>query len=103
MQGAVIDPVLNFDAAAGATSTSSARSILAYIRETGIELAWILGHASPCRSFSLPRHGSRQQTGAPTAIGAQVTQVQQLWKDIYNLPEDFPYRRQPVGPAVCRW
>jgi glyoxylase-like metal-dependent hydrolase (beta-lactamase superfamily II) len=27
--------------------------------------------------------------GASTGIGAQLTGVQKLWKDIYNLPEDF--------------
>ncbi len=89
MQGAVIDPVLDFDAAAGATSTSSARSILAYIRENGIELAWILDTHPHADHFSAASW-FKAQTGAPTAIGAQVTQVQQLWKDIYNLPEDFP-------------
>lgn len=31
----------------------------------------------------------KDKTGAPTAIGAYVTQVQELWKGIYNWPE-FP-------------
>src|SRR5262249_26210007 len=32
-------------------------------------------------------HYLKGKTGAPTAIGAHVTDVQKLWKGIYNLPE----------------
>ncbi len=42
MKGAIIDPVLDFDPLAGATSTKNAERLLAYVREAGIGLVWIL-------------------------------------------------------------
>ena len=32
----------------------------------------------------------KEQLGAPTGIGEHVVKVQKLWKEIYNLPDDFP-------------
>src|SRR5690606_11430059 len=34
-------------------------------------------------------HYLGQRTGAPTAIGARIVEVQKLWRTIYNWP-DFP-------------
>jgi glyoxylase-like metal-dependent hydrolase (beta-lactamase superfamily II) len=88
MKGAVVDPVLDFDPLAGATSTANAEKILSYIQDTGIEIVWILDTHPHADHFSAaPWLG--EKLGAPTAIGAQVTGVQKLWKDIYNLPDDF--------------
>ena len=41
-QAAVIDPVLDYDLAAGTASTASADTLLAHLREQGLELQWIL-------------------------------------------------------------
>ena len=32
----------------------------------------------------------KDKTGAPTAIGERVVEVQRLWKELYNLPDTFP-------------
>lgn len=89
MKGAIVDPVLDFDPQSGATSTQNAESLLAYVRDTGIEIVWILDTHPHADHFSAA-HWLSDKLGAPTAIGAQVTGVQKLWKDIYNLPDDFP-------------
>jgi glyoxylase-like metal-dependent hydrolase (beta-lactamase superfamily II) len=89
MQGAVVDPVLNFDPASGSTATESAEEILAYVQDAGIRLAWVLDTHPHADHFSAAQW-FKDRTGAQTAIGAEVTQVQRLWKDIYNLPADFP-------------
>ena len=89
MKGAIVDPVLDFDPQAGATSTANAERLLDYVRETGIELVWILDTHPHADHFSAAAW-LKQKTGAPTAIGAQVTGVQTLWQGIYNLPNDFP-------------
>ena len=39
---AIIDSVLDFDYAAGNTSTTSADAIIAYVREHNLQVAWIL-------------------------------------------------------------
>ncbi|MEB8386806.1 MBL fold metallo-hydrolase [Rhodobacteraceae bacterium KMM 6894] len=88
MKGAIIDPVLDFDPLAGATSTKNAQRSLNYVRAAGIELVWVLDTHPHADHFSAA-HWIKAQTGAPTAIGEKVTQVQTLWQDIYNLPDDF--------------
>lgn len=89
MKGAIIDPVLDYDPLAAATSTKNAETLLDYVRETGIELVWILDTHPHADHFSAAPW-LKAQTGAPTAIGEKVTGVQNLWQDIYNLPKDFP-------------
>lgn len=89
MKGAIIDPVLDFDPLAGATSTETAQRLLDYIHDAGIDLEWILDTHPHADHFSAA-HWLKQQTGATTAIGEKVTGVQKLWQDIYNLPTGFP-------------
>ncbi|PLP59869.1 MBL fold metallo-hydrolase [Mesorhizobium loti] len=83
---AIIDPVLDFDEKSGATSTGNADALLAFIAENGLELEWILDTHPHADHFSAA-HYLKQKTGAPTAIGDRVVDVQALWKAIYNWPE----------------
>lgn len=89
MKGAIVDPVWNFDAKAGATYTDSAEEILAHVREAGIEIVWILDTHPHADHFSAACWLA-ERLGAPRAIGEHVVAVQRLWKALYNLPEDFP-------------
>jgi glyoxylase-like metal-dependent hydrolase (beta-lactamase superfamily II) len=89
LQGAIVDPVLDFDPLSGSISTANAERLLAYVRETGIELVWILD-THPHADHLSAAAWLKAQTGAPTAIGEKVTGVQKLWQGIYNLPTDFP-------------
>lgn len=82
---AIIDPVLDFDEKSGATATHHADELLAYIAREGLEVAWILDTHPHADHFSAARY-LHDKTGAPTAIGAQVVEVQALWKRIYNWP-----------------
>ena len=86
---ALIDPVLNFDENAGATATRSADALLDYVRRNGCTIEWILDTHPHADHLSAAEYLKRM-TGAPTAIGEKVTEVQKLWKEIYNLPESFP-------------
>src|SRR5690606_39493768 len=49
---------------------------------------WILDTHPHADHFSAAAY-RKEKTGAPTAIGEKVTEVQKLWKDFYNWP-DFP-------------
>lgn len=82
---AIIDPVLDFDEMSGATGTASADAIIAYIKAQGLTVEWILDTHPHADHFSAA-HYLHEKTGAPTAIGAHVTDVQKLWKEIYNWP-----------------
>ncbi|MCV2893181.1 MBL fold metallo-hydrolase [Lentibacter sp. XHP0401] len=89
MKGAIIDPVMDYDPLAGATTTQNAEKLLEYVRETGIDLVWILDTHPHADHFSAAPW-LKAQTGASTGIGEKVTSVQTLWQGIYNLPKDFP-------------
>ncbi|MYL24689.1 MBL fold metallo-hydrolase [Vreelandella massiliensis] len=87
-QCAIIDPVLDYDEKSGATATHHADELLAYVKEQGLTVQWILDTHPHADHFSAA-HYLKEKTGAPTAIGTYVKDVQELWKGIYHWP-DFP-------------
>ncbi|MBX5009553.1 bifunctional sulfur transferase/dioxygenase Blh [Rhizobium lentis] len=84
-RSAIVDPVLDFDETSGSTATKSADAILAHIESERLTVEWILDTHPHADHFSAA-HYLKGKTGAPTAIGAHVTEVQALWKEIYNWP-----------------
>ncbi len=85
---AVIDPVLDFDPTSGATRTTSADQLLRHIEANRLTLDWILDTHPHADHFSAANY-LKDVTGAPTAIGERVVEVQKIWKKLYNLPETF--------------
>lgn len=83
---AIIDPVLDFDEKSGATATTNADALLDFIAREGLDVEWILDTHPHADHFSAA-HYLKQKTGAPTAIGERVVDVQKLWKAIYNWPD----------------
>lgn len=88
MKGAIVDPVMDFDPQSGATSMTNAERILAYVREAGIAVEWVLDTHPHADHFSAAPY-LKEKLGVPAAIGEHVVKVQALWKEIYNLPDDF--------------
>ena len=85
---AVVDPVLDFDEKSGATATRSADAVLAFVRERGLAVEWILDTHPHADHLSAAGY-LKDATGAPTAIGERVVDVQRLWKGLYNFPNGF--------------
>ena len=83
---AVIDPVLDYDEKSGTVKTENADRILDFIAAQGLRLDWILD-THPHADHLTAAQYLKAKTGAPTAIGAEVRQVQRLWREIYNLPD----------------
>lgn len=81
-QAAIIDPVLNFDPAAGATWTACADEILSYVAEKGLEVAWVLDTHPHADHFSAA-HYLAQKLAARQGIGRRVLEVQRIWADLY--------------------
>jgi glyoxylase-like metal-dependent hydrolase (beta-lactamase superfamily II) len=81
--------VLDFDPTSGATRTTSADRLLRHIEAQGLILEWILDTHPHADHFSAADY-LKGVTGAHTAIGERVTEVQKIWKKLYNLPEAFP-------------
>ncbi|MFH1796816.1 MAG: MBL fold metallo-hydrolase [Pseudomonadota bacterium] len=85
---AIIDPVLDYDEKSGQTATRSADRMLDFIAEKGLTVEWILDTHPHADHFSAAPYLKRR-TGAATAIGDHIVEVQKLWKEIYNWP-NFP-------------
>ena len=83
---AIVDPVLDYDEKSGQTATIHADNILQFVKEKGYEVEWILDTHPHADHFSAAAY-LKEKTGAPTAIGEKVTDVQKLWKDFYNWPD----------------
>tara|TARA_R110002126_G_scaffold98045_3_gene228054 strand:+ start:312 stop:1175 length:864 start_codon:yes stop_codon:yes gene_type:complete len=84
----IIDPVLDFDYKAGRTSTESAEQILAYVQQHQLDVEWVLEtHAHADHLSAAPF--LRSKLGAKVAIGAEITQVQAIFKDVFNLEKEF--------------
>lgn len=85
-QAAIIDPVLNYDAAAGRVSTEDADKLLAYLEAQGLTLQWILETHAHADHLSAA-HYLKQKTGATIAIGEGIRKVQQTFKVVFNIAD----------------
>ncbi|MCB1469738.1 MAG: TIGR01244 family phosphatase [Rhizobiaceae bacterium] len=83
---AIIDPILDFDEKSGATATTNADALLAFVEKEGLTVDWILDTHPHADHFSAAFY-LKQKTGAPMAIGAHVIDVQKIWQKMYNWPE----------------
>jgi glyoxylase-like metal-dependent hydrolase (beta-lactamase superfamily II) len=84
----IIDSVLDFDPASGRTATVSADMVLDFINDNGLEVAWILEthvHADHMSAASY----LKTRTGGKTGIGKCVIDAQAVFKNIFNLGEEF--------------
>ncbi len=82
---AIIDPVLDFDEKSGTTGTMNADALLAHVAKSGMTVEWILDTHPHADHFSAAQY-LKSRTGALTAIGSRVVDVQNHWKDVYNWP-----------------
>jgi glyoxylase-like metal-dependent hydrolase (beta-lactamase superfamily II) len=88
LRGAVIDSVLNFDAAAGRTSTAGADAVIAYVRAAGITIDWLLEtHAHADHLSAAPY--IQAQCGGLLAIGREIITVQTVFGKIFNAGTEF--------------
>jgi glyoxylase-like metal-dependent hydrolase (beta-lactamase superfamily II) len=85
---AIIDSVLDYDPKSGRTRTSSADQVIAYVKAQQLSVAWILEtHAHADHLSAAPY--LKQHLGGQIAIGAHITQVQQVFKGLFNLGSEF--------------
>ena len=92
-RAAIIDPVLDYDAASGWISTDSAQRILEYIATTDLGIDWILEtHAHADHLSAAAWLKSRLSVGgaAPAVgIGHGILSVQRTFKEKLNLDDQF--------------
>lgn len=87
-KAAVIDVVQTLDTRSYATGQAPGQFALEYLRDTGLDLVWILD-THPHADHLMASHWLKAQTGAPTAIGEKTREIAVLWRDLYNLPDAF--------------
>jgi glyoxylase-like metal-dependent hydrolase (beta-lactamase superfamily II) len=85
---AVIDSVLDYDAAAGRTAHRSADQITAFVRGRGLEVEWLIEtHAHADHLSAAPY--IQEQLGGRLGIGAHITIVQDVFGKVFNAGTEF--------------
>lgn len=87
-QAAIIDSVLNYDASSGHTSHTSADAMVAFIRDTGLNVQWLIEtHAHADHLSAAPYIQS--QVGGKIAIGEHIRTVQDVFGKLFNAGAEF--------------
>ena len=86
---AIVDPVLDYDPAAGRTSHASAERLIAHVRQHDLQVEWLLETHVHADHLSAAIFLQRELGGC-LAIGARITQVQAKFSGLFNLGEAFP-------------
>lgn len=85
---AIVDSVLDYDPASGATGTDHAGQVADFIRAGGLTVEWILEtHAHADHLSAAP--WLKAQLGGQIAIGAHITDVQETFGAIFNAGDGF--------------
>lgn len=85
---AIIDAVLDYDPAAGRTSHANAERLVTYVHEQGFGVDWLLETHVHADHLSAAAY-LKAQLGGRLAIGAQITEVQQRFGQLFNLGSEF--------------
>ena len=87
-KAAIVDSVLDFDAAAGRTKTASADAVIAYVRQNGLTVDWLLEtHAHADHLSAAPY--LQKARGGQLAIGRELIRVQNVFGKIFNAGTNF--------------
>jgi len=85
---AIIDSVLDYDAASGRTSQRSADALIDYVRDEGLEVVWQLEtHAHADHLSAAPY--LQAALGGRLAIGEKIVRVQDTFGKLFNAGPDF--------------
>ena len=85
---AIIDPVLDFDAKSGRTSTESVDTVTDFVKDKGWTLKYIIdthAHADHVSGAIAVKNA----LGGELVMGKYITEVQTIFKEIYNFDSSF--------------
>lgn len=85
---AIIDSVLDFDYASGRTDVRSADDIIAYVKDNGLQVEWILETHVHADHLSAAPY-LHKALGGKTGIGAMITVVQDTFGKAFNAGTEF--------------
>jgi glyoxylase-like metal-dependent hydrolase (beta-lactamase superfamily II) len=84
----VIDPVLDYDPLSSAVGTRSIEPVFDHVARERLKVHWVLethAHADHLSASQV----LKSKLGAKIAIGGRITEVQQTFKDVFDLGDDF--------------
>lgn len=85
---AIIDSVLDYDPKSGRSGTASADRVVAYVRDHGLKIEWLLETHAHADHLSAAAYLQRE-LGGVIAIGQSIRTVQGVFKQIFNLEPQF--------------
>jgi glyoxylase-like metal-dependent hydrolase (beta-lactamase superfamily II) len=85
---AVIDSVLDYDAASGRTSKASADAIIAFVKDRGLSCQWLIETHVHADHLSAAPY-IQKAIGGKLAIGANIRTVQDTFGKIFNAGTEF--------------
>lgn len=88
-KAAIIDPVLDFDPAAGKLHTHSADAVLEKAKARGLDVVYVLDTHAHADHLSAADH-IRRKTGAAYGIGEHIRDVQKMFKPVFNAADVIP-------------
>jgi len=87
-EAAIIDSVLDFEAASGRTSNGSADRIIEYITSNNLKVIWLIEtHAHADHISAAPY--LQEKLGGKLAIGRGIIRVQEVFGKLFNAGTDF--------------
>lgn len=87
-KAALIDVVAGYDPAAAKIDHDGAEAILRFAKAEGYEIEWVLD-THPHADHLMASAWLAQKTGAPNAIGAKITELAEVYRDVYGMPDAF--------------
>lgn len=85
----ILDPVWDYDPAASKMSTSSVDEVLNFVRAENLKVHYILETHAHADHVSGSQVLKKHLPSAKVGIGARITEVQKVFKGVFNLSDDF--------------
>ncbi|GGD69834.1 MBL fold metallo-hydrolase [Croceicoccus mobilis] len=87
-EAAIIDSVLDYEAASGRTSNGSADRIIEYVKVNDLTVTWLIEtHAHADHISAAPY--LQEKLGGKLAIGKDIVRVQEVFGKLFNAGTDF--------------
>lgn len=86
----IIDPVLDYEPKASKTWTESVDEVIDFVKGKELNLHYVLETHAHADHLSGSQHILETFPDAKLAVGEHITDVQETFKDVFDLPEDFP-------------
>lgn len=86
----VIDPVLDYDPKASKTWTESVDRVYRFVKEHELRTHFVLETHAHADHLSGSQRLAAALPGAKVGIGEHIADVQKMFKQIFDLPDDFP-------------